>query len=121
MKTELRIFCIALVLSVFIFFELKEIELSKVFSHSQLKKHVDIFMSHDWPRGIHNYGNSQALIKKKKYFKEEVEKGILGNPVAADLLYFLQPTYWFSAHLHVKFPALVQHSVIKFLFSIFLY
>ncbi|XP_045178356.2 lariat debranching enzyme A-like [Mercenaria mercenaria] len=81
-----------------------------VFRLKQVKQHIDIFLSHDWPRGIYKYGNVNKLVQKKKFFAEEIEKDILGNPVAADLLKLLQPTYWFSAHLHVKFPALVQHS-----------
>ncbi|KAL4217422.1 lariat debranching enzyme [Mactra antiquata] len=81
-----------------------------VFRLKQLKQHVDIFLSHDWPRGIYKYGNVKKLVQRKKFLAEEIDKDILGNPVAADLLAQLQPTYWFSAHLHVKFPAIVQHS-----------
>ena len=79
-----------------------------------MKKHIDIFLSHDWPRGIHRYGNAVKLLRQKKFFAEDVEKNTLGSPVAEDLLYLLQPSYWFAAHLHVKFPALVQHSVSNF-------
>ncbi|XP_060553240.1 lariat debranching enzyme A-like isoform X2 [Ruditapes philippinarum] len=81
-----------------------------VFRLKQVKNHIDIFMSHDWPRGIYKYGNVNKLVKKKRFLADEIEKDILGNPMAADLLKLLQPTYWFSAHLHVKFPAVVQHT-----------
>ncbi len=68
-------------------------------------------MTHDWPRGIYHYGNTNQLLRQKKFLRQEVESGTLGSPAAAELLDHLQPTYWFSAHLHVKFAALMQHEV----------
>ena len=73
---------------------------------------MDIFLSHDWPRGIYNHGDVQGLLRKKSFFQDEIEKGILGSPAAETLLYHLKPAYWFAAHLHVKFAALVQHEVV---------
>ncbi|XP_062572881.1 lariat debranching enzyme A-like [Saccostrea cucullata] len=80
-----------------------------VFRLKQISRPVDIFLSHDWPRGIYNFGNVNMLLKKKQYFREEVEQDRLGSPASKDLLYHLKPEYWFAAHLHVKFPAIVQH------------
>ncbi|KAL3872539.1 hypothetical protein ACJMK2_035762 [Sinanodonta woodiana] len=82
-----------------------------VFRLKQVTRSVDIMMSHDWPRGIYNYGDVQGLLKYKYYFKEEVENNTLGSPPAMELLLKLKPRYWFSAHLHVKFAAVLQHDV----------
>ncbi|XP_021358109.1 lariat debranching enzyme-like [Mizuhopecten yessoensis] len=81
----------------------------EVFRLKQLRKPVDIFMSHDWPRGVYDYGNTSQLLKTKQFLRDEIESGTLGSPPAEELLMKLQPRYWFSAHLHVKFAAIVQH------------
>ncbi|XP_032553934.1 lariat debranching enzyme [Chiroxiphia lanceolata] len=81
----------------------------EVFKLKQLKRPMDIFMSHDWPRSIYHYGNKKQLLKMKSFFRQEVESNTLGNPAASELLQHLKPTYWFSAHLHVKFAAFMQH------------
>jgi lariat debranching enzyme len=37
-----------------------------------VKGPLDIFLSHDWPLGITEYGDWQKLIRGKKHFEEEV-------------------------------------------------
>jgi lariat debranching enzyme len=66
-------------------------------------------MSHDWPTGIHRYGDHKTLLAKKPHFRDDIERGQLGSEPAEMLLGKLRPKYWFSAHLHVKFAAFVDH------------
>ncbi|KFD71443.1 hypothetical protein M514_10581, partial [Trichuris suis] len=84
----------------------------------QLAKPLDVFVSHDWPRGIDRFGNRQRLFEIKQHFIEEAENGELGSLPGYELLRMLKPKYWFAAHMHVKFAALVPHedgSLTKFL------
>ncbi|XP_043854111.1 LOW QUALITY PROTEIN: lariat debranching enzyme [Dromiciops gliroides] len=81
----------------------------EVFKLKQLKQPMDIFLSHDWPRSIYHYGNKKQLLQTKSFFRQEVENNTLGSPAASELLHHLKPTYWFSAHLHVKFAAFMKH------------
>ncbi len=69
----------------------------------------DIMLSHDWPRGIYHYGDVDQLLRWKKHFQEDIQNDQLGSRPTQELLETLKPHYWFSAHLHVKFPAVVDH------------
>ncbi|KAI8895712.1 Metallo-dependent phosphatase-like protein [Globomyces pollinis-pini] len=80
---------------------------------SLIKNPVDIFLSHDWPIGITDHGDVKTLLKKKSFFRKEVEERRLGSPPLEYLLNHIQPKYWFSAHLHVRFSATVVHDSIQ--------
>lgn len=80
-----------------------------VFQLGQIQQPIDIFLSHDWPRNIAHHGDLQGLLRRKSFLRKEIEEGSFGSPPAEHLLNVLRPTYWFSAHMHTKFPAIVQH------------
>ncbi|XP_076351145.1 lariat debranching enzyme isoform X2 [Tachypleus tridentatus] len=81
----------------------------EIFRLKQLKEPIDIFISHDWPRGVYNYGNKERLLKVKRHFREEMEQNKLGSRPSEELLLRLQPRYWFAAHLHCRFAAIISH------------
>eukprot|EP00192_Tetraselmis_astigmatica_P005189 CAMPEP_0117670614 /NCGR_PEP_ID=MMETSP0804-20121206/12866_1 /TAXON_ID=1074897 /ORGANISM="Tetraselmis astigmatica, Strain CCMP880" /LENGTH=454 /DNA_ID=CAMNT_0005478963 /DNA_START=166 /DNA_END=1526 /DNA_ORIENTATION=+ len=87
-------------------YHIRELEVLRLM---QVKGRLDVFLSHDWPRGVYNHGNREQLLRKKPFFRKEVEQNLLGSPVGEALMAALQPDYWFSAHLHVKHAALVTH------------
>ncbi|KAK8382081.1 hypothetical protein O3P69_015202 [Scylla paramamosain] len=81
----------------------------EVFRLKQLSGDHDVFMSHDWPRGIYHHGPKERLMRLKKHFRSEIENNTLGSRAAEEVLKNLRPKYWFSGHLHVRFPAVLQH------------
>ena len=81
-----------------------------VFKLRLLTKPIDIALSHDWPKGVYHYGNLDELYRWKGFLREEIESDTLGSFAAQEVLRALQPDYWFSAHLHCRFPAQVFHS-----------
>lgn len=52
----------------------------------------------------------RTLVKKTPGMPLQIEDGSLGSPPGEQILHELQPLHWFSAHLHVKYAALVAHS-----------
>lgn len=79
----------------------------------QVQQPLDIFLSHDWPRGVERYGDLGHLMNIKKYFVQEIMSNNLGSYPNELILRKLQPAYWFSAHLHVHYAAIVNHSMLK--------
>jgi lariat debranching enzyme len=44
-----------------------------VFRLKQLSEPLNIFLSHDWPSGVWDYGNKEQLIRFKPFFEYVVE------------------------------------------------
>ncbi|XP_065193398.1 uncharacterized protein LOC135824589 [Sycon ciliatum] len=88
------------------FYHIREVD---TFRLHQLAQPMDIFLSHDWPNGVAHHGNIDQLLSKKPFFREDIEKHALGSLPAMELLRKMRPLYWFSAHLHVRFSAVVHH------------
>ena len=70
---------------------------------------VDVVMSHDWPRGMERHGDLDGLLRAKPFFREDAQSNSLGSVGATLVLTALQPRYWFSGHMHVRFAALYDH------------
>ncbi len=67
-------------------------------------------MSHEWPTSIYNYGDKEALLKWKPYFRDEINRNVLGSKPLEELLHTIKPKRWFAAHMHAFFEARVPHS-----------
>jgi lariat debranching enzyme len=74
---------------------------------------LDVFISHDWPNGITDYGNVNQLLRFKPFFKDDISRGRLGSPPSMDLLKNLRPRWWFGSHLHCRFTATVNHKPLE--------
>ena len=87
-------------------YHVREIDVRKLLL---LRTQVDVGLSHDWPRSIEWRGDWKALFRKKDLFEADSRAGTLGSSAAKYVLDRLRPQYWFSAHLHCKFAAVVEH------------
>ncbi len=95
-------------------YHLRELEIYRMM---HLKENIctdplNIFLSHDWPSDVWNHGDCEALLRIKPYFREDIRSGKLGSPPLRRIMNALMPDFWFAAHLHVKFAAVVAHSPI---------
>ncbi|KAJ5184171.1 Lariat debranching enzyme [Penicillium capsulatum] len=84
----------------------REIDVRKLM---HLRTQVDVGISHDWPRGIEHFGDFNELFRKKGHLRDDSTHGVLGSQAAREVLNYLRPAYWFSAHLHVRFLAAMPH------------
>ncbi|KAK9427814.1 lariat debranching enzyme, C-terminal domain-containing protein [Lipomyces doorenjongii] len=75
----------------------------------QVSGQVEIMVSHDWPAGVEQFGRLNELLTKKKFLKSDIDSKALGSPPAMSLLGRIRPRHWLSAHLHVKYAAIVKH------------
>jgi hypothetical protein len=71
---------------------------------------LDLMLSHDWPTAATAptvRGDVQNLLRTKQFFREDVAKGQLGNPMLNDLT-LLPHKYWIASHLHCHYAALLS-------------
>ncbi|KAH2435195.1 hypothetical protein KXW35_005072 [Aspergillus fumigatus] len=87
-------------------YHVRELDVRKLL---QIRTQVDLGLSHDWPNRVELCGDHETLFAKKHGFREDSNNGRLGSIAARFVLDRLRPAFWFSAHLHVKFNAVVQH------------
>ncbi|RVX67640.1 hypothetical protein B0A52_08169 [Exophiala mesophila] len=78
-----------------------------------VRSQIDIGLSHDWPQGIEMLGDHQWLFRSKPGFQTDSISGRLGSVAARNCLEYLRPHYWFSAHLHTKYVAIMHHDNYK--------
>jgi lariat debranching enzyme len=78
-------------------------------SDSAPYERLDIMISHDWPAGIYHYGDTAALLRRKRHFADDVSRGALGSPASLALLRELRPRLWVAGHLHTRFEAAYPH------------
>jgi lariat debranching enzyme len=87
-------------------YHVRELDVRKLL---QIRTQVDVGISHDWPRGVEWKGDWKKLFRQKAHLEEDARNGQLGSVAATYVMDRLRPPYWFSAHLHCKYAAVVDH------------
>ncbi|KAL9646672.1 hypothetical protein ABK040_001095 [Willaertia magna] len=104
---HLRLFEFFKILNMKVIFN--ELEMLELDNNTNDNKFINIFMTHDWPTGVTKFGDLTNIKKYKDHLMKEINETNhkLGNPFGEYLLCSLKPDYWFSAHLHTKFSAVI--------------
>ncbi|KAG9964992.1 DBR1-domain-containing protein, partial [Aureobasidium melanogenum] len=87
-------------------YHVRELDVRKLL---QIRTQVDVGISHDWPRGVEWKGDWKKLFRQKAHLEEDARNGQLGSVAATYVMDRLRPPYWFSAHLHCKYAAVIDH------------
>lgn len=87
-------------------YHVRELDVRKLL---QIRTQVDVGISHDWPRGVEWEGDWKKLFRQKAHLEEDARNGQLGSVAATYVMDRLRPPYWFSAHLHCKYAAVIDH------------
>lgn len=75
--------------------------------HDDHDDHVDDRDDHDDHVDDHDPSTDHSsLFRYKPFLRDDPD---FGNPPSMDLLLKLKPSYWFAAHMHAKFAAVVGH------------
>ncbi|KAF8273158.1 hypothetical protein EI94DRAFT_1716797 [Lactarius quietus] len=53
----------------------------------------DVFLSHDWPSGVEQHGNLKDLLRRKPFFRGDIQSKRLGSPPLMSLLRNLKPSW----------------------------
>lgn len=87
-------------------YHVRELDVRKL---RQIRTQVDIGISHDWPKGVEWKGNWKQLFRFKPFLEDDAKNGQLGSVAAQQVMDWLRPIWWFSAHLHCKYAAVVEY------------
>ena len=87
-------------------YHVRELDVRKLL---QIRTQIDIGISHDWPKGVEWKGNWKQLFRFKKHLEDDARNGQLGSVAAKQVLDWLRPAYWFGAHLHCKYAAVIDY------------
>ena len=60
-------------------------------------------VTHDWPCGITDYGNTEQLLRYKPFFGEDIKNNCLGNPETMNLLKVSYSLLWILTILKLTF------------------
>ncbi|KAI4184301.1 MAG: hypothetical protein L6R41_004832 [Letrouitia leprolyta] len=87
-------------------YHVRELDVRKLL---QIRSQIDAAVSHDWPQKVEWKGDWKQLFQFKPYFQSDAKSGRLGSPAGKHVMERLRPKWWFAAHMHCKFSAIVNH------------